>query len=270
MRVYNEQLVKAPYPFGFIGDGLTHCAVLALPSLQVCGFLPANLTLGEQDFTPKGTHPLILLFHQFADCQFSFPTFLPPMKFNEQTVGIPFTCIRASNRAPGLQGPYYYMPKLYLDDLWVWMIGRNYWGFDKEMAAVYIEKTRYTVASSAGRQIVSLAWSGSEVEPRPAVDGFPEFEPVRQMLTQPLISLSPAAPGPFVTLTDFDRSWNLGTVRPIPVVLDIDTVYLSGFEGGRYSTSEGSTEARPRLLGAYELSAQWWLSFPYLPPCSMP
>jgi hypothetical protein len=270
MRVYNEQLVKAPYPFGFIGEGLTHCAVLALPSWQVCRVLPANLALGEQDFTPKGMHPVILLFHQFFDCQFSFPTFLPPMKFNEQTIGIPFTGIPVSNQIPGPPGPYYYMPKLYLDDPWVWMIGRNYWGFDKEMAAIYIGENSYTVASNAGRQLVSLAWSGSGVEPRPAVDRFPGFEPVRQMLTQPLISVSPAALGPLFALTDFDRSWNLGTIRPIPAVLDIDPVYLPSFEGGRYSTSEDSSEARPRLLGAYELSAQWWLSFPYLPPCSMP
>jgi hypothetical protein len=270
MRVYNEPLVKAPYPFGFIGDGLTRCAVLALPAWKVRGFLPASLELRDQDVTPSGTHPVVLLFHSFTHCQFSFPTFLPPMNFYELTFGIPFTWIRASSVVPGGSGPYYFMPKVYLNDLWVWMIGRMHWGFDKEMAVVSVTETHYTVTSLAGRCLASLAWNDGEGEARPAVEGYDEFEPIRQMLSQPLISLSPAARGPFLTLTDFDRSWNLATVRPIRSVLELDPFYLPGFEGGRYATSGDSAEMLPRLLGSYELSAQWWLSFPYLPQCSTP
>jgi hypothetical protein len=263
--VYNEPLVRAPYPFGFIGEGITRCAVLALPAWKVRAFLPPDLELREQDVTPKGTHPVIWLFHGFIHCQFSFPTFLPPMKYNEQTFGIPFTSISVGQGVPGQAGPFYYMPKLYLDDLWVWMIGRNYWGFDKEMAVVNVSESSYTVASPAGRQLASLIWTGSGDEAQVAIDGGCHFDPIRQMLTQPLISLSPAAVGPFLTLTDFDRNWNLASIRPIRAVLDIDPLYLPGFEGGRYATSGDLAETSPRLLGSYEMSAPWWLSFPYLP-----
>jgi hypothetical protein len=269
MRVYNEPLVKAPYPIGFIGDGLTRCAALALPAPIVRSFLPASLELGDQDVTPIGTHPVILLFHGFNYCQFSFPTLLPPMSFHEQTFGIPFTRIQAGTAVAGASGPFYFMPKMYLDDLWVLMVGRNFWGFDKQMAVVTVTENCYTVTSHWGRRLASLSWGVGGDEPRAAREGYPEFEPIRQMLSQPLISLSPAALGPLLTLTDFDRSWDLGTVRPIHSDLELDPFYLPGFQGGRFATSRDSAEAQPGLLGAYELSAQWWLSFPYLPSCSM-
>jgi hypothetical protein len=267
IRVYNESPVKAPYPFGFVGDGLTQCVVLALPDWRVHGFLPGSLQLGEQDVTPVGTHPVVLLFHSFTQCQFSFPTFLPPMQFHEQTIGIPFTYIRANNSIPGGSGPYCFIPKFYLDDQWVWMIGRTYWGFDKEMAFVNSSNSLYAVTSLAGRRLVSLEWQDYENEVRSAIRGYPEFESVRLMLSQPLVSLSPAGVGPVLTLTDFDRSWNLGTVRPINGALEIDASYLPGFEGGYYAT--GGADADAPLLSSYELSVQWWLSFPYLPSGSL-
>jgi len=187
------------------------------------------------------------------------------MKFHEQTFGIPFTGIRAAVGVPSQPGPFYFMPRLYLDDLWVWMVGRNYWGFDKEMAVVQVTECSYTVSSSAGRQRASIVWSAGADEPRFAMDGYADFEPIRRMLTQPLVSLSPVAMGPFLSLTDFDRNWNLASVRPIRSVVDIDPLYLHGFDGGRYATSGALPESLPVLLGAYELSGPWWLSYPYLP-----
>jgi hypothetical protein len=152
---------------------------------------------------------------------------------------------------------------MYLDDLWVWMIGRTYWGFDKQVAFVSAANNRYAVTSRAGLCLVSLTWDECEDEVRSAVKGYPEFESVRLMLSQPLISLSPAAVGTVLTLTDFDRRWNLASVRPIHAVLEIDETYLPGLEGGYYTTP-GVNVGTP-LLGSYELSALWWLSLPYLP-----
>lgn len=265
MKVYNGQLVTAPYAFGFLGDGITRCAVLAIPSANVRSLLPANLELGDQNVAPTGTHPVVMLFHGFIHCQFSFPTFLQPMRFHEQTFGIPFTRVRASNYAPGGAGPYYFMPRLYLDDPWVWMIGRTYWGFEKEMAIVNASESSYTVTSLAGQRLASLRWSNGGNDPRPAMEDYHDFDPLRLMLSQPLISFSPVVQGTVPTLTDFGRNWNLATVRPIQSVLEIDRSYMQGFEGGRYVLSGDSVRSTPSLLASYELSAPWWLSFPYFP-----
>ena len=255
--MYNESLVKAPYPFGFIGDGVTRCMVLTLPVWKVRGFLPACMELSEQDATPEETHPVIFLFHGFVQCQFSFPTFLPPMQFNEQTIGIPFVRVRANDQFPAGSGPYYFMPKLYLDDAWVWMIGRTYWGFDKEMASVRVTCESYSVNNHSGTFLASLEWDG-EGKSRSAVEGYSEFEPIREMLSQPLITLAP-----HLALTDFERTWNLGTVRPIKATLRVSRSYLPGLEDGTFMSEKAT--AVSAVVGAYELSAPWWLSFPYVP-----
>jgi hypothetical protein len=268
IRVYNEAPVKAPYSFGFVGDAITRCIALALPSSKVRAMLPAGLGLCAQSVTPQGTHPVILQSHTFAHCQFSFPTMLPPMSFHEQTLGIPFVCVSA---APGLRaaGPYYFMPKLYLDDRWNLFIGRNFWGFNKELARVRVNAGSYTVTSMTGRRLAGLTWSVSGDEPRPAIGGYEQFEPVRKMLSQTPLSFSPAAVGPIPTLTDFDRSWNLGTVRRLRAVLDIDAAYCPRFSGGHYETADETGQASGWPALAFEVSAQWWLSYPYLLPGAM-
>jgi hypothetical protein len=190
------------------------------------------------------------------------------MSFHEQTLGIPFVCVSA---APGLPaaGPYYFMPKLYLDDRWNLFIGRNFWGFNKELARVRVNAGSYTVTSMTGRRLAGLTWSVSGDEPRPAIGGYEQFESVRKMLSQTPLSFSPAAVGPIPTLTDFDRSWNLGTVRRLRAVLDIDAAYCPRFSGGHYETADETGQASGWPALAFEVSAQWWLSYPYLLPGAM-
>jgi hypothetical protein len=245
-----------------MGNGITRCVVLALPSSAVSAMLPAGLDLGRQNLTPEGTHPLILQFHRFSECQFSFPTFLQSMNFHEQTVGIPFAYVRPGYGLPGGSGPYYFMPKLYLDDLWVLLNGRVWWGFNKEITSVQASDCRYTVTSLAGRRLVSLEWSVlGDADARP-VNGSAEWERHRQMLNQTLISGTPASAGIFFSLTDFDRRWNLSTARPLRSVLEVDPAYLPGFEGGRF-TASGQGGIDSPVLASFELCGPWWLSLPY-------
>jgi hypothetical protein len=254
-------LLTAPYPIGFIGDGLTRVVTVALPCSKVRTLLPSGLTLGEQDVTPPGTHPVVFLFHGFTECQWSFPTMLGSMNFHEQTAGIPFTYVW------GNLGPYYFMPKLYLDNAFVQMSGRWLWGLDKELAIMEATGSRYTVNSLAGRRLVSLSWSTHENNGHRDIAGYPEFEPVRRMLSQKLITVFPAAVGPWFTLTDFDRRWKLATVRPLRTWLEVDASYMPGLEGGCYPGLDGSPE-NACVPGSYELNAPWWLSFPYRPMTS--
>lgn len=213
---------------------------------------------------------MVFLFHSFMNCQFSFPTALPPMSFHEQTLGIPFTTVLAGRGVATGQGPYYFMPRLYLDDPWVLMVGRNFWGFDKELASVSVTNRSYAVTSSKGRGLVSLEWTDNgETETQPAIGGYPEFGAVRQMLSQPLISFSPVGIGPILTLTDFERSWNLGTVRRLQSVLKVDPRYVRGFDGGRFEAGSERENNKSTMCGSYEISAPWWLGYPYFPPGSV-
>jgi hypothetical protein len=259
--VYNEAPVKAPYPIGLLGDGITRCVVLAMPSSRVRSFLPPNLQLCPQDVTPPGTHPVILLFHSFIHGQFSIPTLLRPMDFCEQNFGIPFTTASPEYGAAAGLGPYYFMPRLYLNNAWVLMVGRYVWGFNKIFADIHVSANRITAARPPGQPLVSVEWS-AEGDPLPAIGGYSDFEPIRGMLGQPLISLSPAGIGPMLTLTDFDRAWNLATARPLQALLEIGPRYMPGLEAGRYASPGCGADAAP-ILASFEVSGQWWFSFPY-------
>lgn len=256
--------MKSPYPSGYIGDGVTRCVVLACSAWKAEKLLPPYLELSQQDVSPKGTHPLVLQFHDFSRCRFSLPNLLQPLKFHEQTLGIPFTRIRSRYGIGAESGPYYFMPKLYLDHPWVWTVGRNLWGFDKEMATLEVTRDRYVVTSFTGRQLATLGWYDGEDRAGSEVENGTEFEPIRRMLSQTLISLSPASMGPLLTLTDFDRDWGRGAVRPLRAVLEIDPCYVRGFDGGQFRTN-GARAREDSVICSYEISAQWWLSFPYLP-----
>ena len=205
-----------------------------------------------------------MLFHTFTHCQFSFPTLLEPMHFHEQTLGVPYVAMGPCGEWTD-PAPYYFMPRVYLDDPWVWMIGRTYWGFNKEMATVNVGETCYTISSPTGAPMARLAWNGSGGEARAAIYGYQDFDALRSMLSQPLISFLLSAAGPVPVLTDFDRNWNLATVRRIHPVLEILPCYQHGFEGEFREIPGEEERTGPALVGAYELSGPWWLSFPYPP-----
>jgi hypothetical protein len=252
--------LPAPYTYGFIGDSITRLVVLALPSASVRTWLPAGLELGEQNFTPTGTHPAIILSHRFIHCQFSFPTPFRSLNYHEQTVGVPFTYLRTGDGMADSLGPYYFMPKLYLDDFFV-LAGSIPWGFNKELASVNVTADHYTVTSTSGRRLASLAWSGESSHR--VVRGYTEFEPVRLMLSQLLITAFPAPIRPFFALTDFYRRWSLAKVRPLHTVLELEPSYMPGFNGVRHTAFGPSKSTDLSALGSFELLAPWWLSLPY-------
>jgi hypothetical protein len=257
-----------PNPFTTInlnGHGTMRGVTLALPSDRVRDMLPAGLELGDQSVSPPGTHPIILFFHDMFRAQMSIPTLLPNMTYHEHSVGVPFSYMSRGSITPGLPGPYYFMPKLYLDNFWATLGGLAFWGFPKEMATVVVTAETYTVTSFTGQRLTSLAWKNPEQPEYRPIWEFPNFEPVRQMLSQPIISMVPFAMGPFFILSDFDKAWEVATLRPIETSLEVDVEYVPGFSGGRYPASDWSPGIDASVLGSYELRAPWRLSLPYPP-----
>ena len=254
-------------PFAAInlnGTGTMRGVTLALPTDRVRDLLPAGLELGDQQVTPAGTHPVILFFHDMFRAQMSIPTLLPNMTYREHSVGVPFSYISRGSITPGFPGPYYFMPKLYLDNFWATLGGLVFWGFAKEMATVNVTAESYTVTSMAGQRLTSLAWKKLDGEHRP-IREYPNFEPVRQMLSQPIISMLPLAMGPFFILSDFDKQWETATVCPMQTSLEVDVEYVPGYPGGRTPASGWSPGIDQSVIGSYELRALWRLSLPYPP-----
>lgn len=247
------------------GDALMRGVTLALPTATVRNLIPAGLDLLPQDVTPAGTHPVILLYHDLFRAQMSIPTLLPSLTYREHSVGIPFTCVVGGATALPAPGPYYYMPILFLDNLWATLGGRLYWGYPKDLAAIELEAQRFSVRSLDGRPLTSLLWNDGVNDDRP-------FQPARQaqffqpslaMTSQPLITQVPFGAGPFFVLSDFDKDWDFASVRPLHTAVEITSAYVTGLDCGRYPREGWSDGIDTSIMGSYELRARWRISLPY-------
>lgn len=245
------------------GDGTFRGVTLALPTDQVRRMLPFGLELGEQDVTPRGTHPVIMLYNDLFRAHMNIPSLLPNLTYYEHTMGIPYSYVTRGPITRQSPGPYYYMPILYLDNVLAVMGGSMFWGYNKRLANFEIGNGRYTVFSNGDRRQASLGYAG-DAELRP-VSEFENFDPIRRMHDQPLISTVPLGVGPFFVASDFMHDWNATTMRPLETTLEIDAEYVQGFPPARYP-SRGTTKGIDQsVLGSYEFRGPWRLGMPHPP-----
>jgi Acetoacetate decarboxylase (ADC) len=258
--------MNAMNPFSAInlhGEGRMRSLTLALPTDRVRNLLPAGLELGEQAVTPPGTHPVVMLFNDLFRAQMSIPTLLPSLTYHEHTMGVPFAYVTRGGITAHSPGPYYFMPLLFLDSFLAVLGGVSIWGFAKRLASFQVTADRYTFSSTGGQRYASLTWKATGVH-RPVRD-YDQFEPIRQLLNQPLISMLPGSLGPFFTISDFEKQWDAATIQPLATALEIDLEYVTGFPGGRYPARGTSPGIDETVLGSYELLTPWRLSLPYPP-----
>jgi hypothetical protein len=256
-------------PFSAInlsGDGIFRGVTLAVPTARVEALLPPGLVLRAQSVTPAGTHPVIASFNDLSRAQMSVPSLMPVLNYNEYTLGIPYTYIARGGLNRNSPGPYYYMPKLFLNSTLAVIGGVAFWGFRKDPAFFHVEDDRFAIRTQGEQPLTSLSWKPTGAF-KPSGD-FVNFEPIRKMLDQPLISQVPPIGGPIYVVSDFDRRWDVATVRPLETTLSIEEDFVPDCKSfatctiGRGTTAPGIDKS---VLGSYELVAPWRLSLPYLP-----
>lgn len=253
-------------PYSYVrlqGTGLTRGVTMVLSTAEVRELLPQGLELGEQDLTPPGTHPVILLFHDMFRVHMSIPTPLPNMTYREHSIGVPFAYVAHDFVGSLNPGPYYFMPKLHLDDFWAVLGGRLYWGLAKHLARFSVDGSNYEVMERDGEPITSLHTTDAPGAYAPVV-GHAGFAPIRAALDQPIISMAPLGMGPFFVLSHFDKDWGRAQVRSIATCMHIDRAYVPGLPTGAYPWDEAPFGLAAGPLGSYEYRAPWRMTLPYL------
>lgn len=248
-----------------IGNSTMRGITCPIPNNVVREMLPPGLELGPQCVTKDpGTHPVMLFFNDIFRVHPSIPALLPPVSYHEFQIGIPYTYLSPGPALPGVNGPYYFMPRLCLDHWLPILWGISCWGFAKEMASIRVAQSRYQVTSPAGEPVALLDWRSGEVGSYGSIGDYKFFEPIWQILNQTLISRAPTPAGPFFALSDFEKNWDTATLAPLQFAIQLDADRRTGLLE-RLSFSDWSPSIETSALGAYELRVPWQLSLPYPP-----
>ncbi len=271
--------MKTINPFSGInlyGEGVFRGVTLAIPDDVVRPLLPPGLMLGPQDDTRGGTHPVILSYNSLANARMSVPSLVPALTYSEFTLGIPHTYIARGEIDATSPGPYYYMPRLYLNSWWAVFGGIGFWGFPKAYAGFDVGASHFRVRATSGERLTSLTWE-TDGDPQRPVDSIRDiddryrfFLAVRRMLDQPLVSQVPPQGGPIFVVSDFQRRWDAATMRPLTTTETLEPSFQPNFkmkQGASLDATQSlhSVGIDDNKLGSYELIAPWRLSLPYLP-----
>ena len=250
------------------GSGVMRNVTLELPTPLVRSFLPPGLELGAQNMTRSGTHPVIMGFHYMIDEQTSLPSLMPPLTYSEHSMGIPYCYVTYGVPSPYAPGPFFYMPKLFVNNALAALGGRMFWGYNKELATIGNTENSFTVYNALNQPVLSLHYE-LVGEPKP-VTAYRDFPLQQQAISQPLVSHWPFGLGPWYVAAGFPKVWQVATLQPMRAVVDIHAEYVSGLGTGRYPPTGHSSGIDSSVVGSYVLNAPFELSYPYFPLPNMP
>lgn len=251
-------------PFSWVnlvGDCISRNVTLCWPKEQVRALLPVGLELGEQSLTPPNTHPVCMFFNDALRVHLTIPNLLPNMTYHEHVLGIPYVYTNKAAPLSNHYGPYFFMPRLLLNDYWAWLGGRLLWGYQKVLAKASVTANNYQMMNEKGQPLVSLDFrADGEYQD---VWSMPNFEPVRQMLDQVMLSQLPLGTGPLSVVTRFDKQWSVAKIRPISTVVRVEQAYYPGMPCGRFPAEGRMVGLNQTPLGSYEILSPWRLTIPY-------
>jgi hypothetical protein len=230
-----------------------------LPPGLVLGPYPSDLNIDSD------CHPVVLCFNDVFRAHLSVPSLIPNLTYHEFHIGVPYTYLSSGTLQEGTNGPYYFMPRLYLDR-WLPIIGGvSFWGLAKEPARIHVTENSYRVTSLSGQPLASLSWNTTSEDAFTAAP-YSLIIIIRAILSQTMVSRMPAAVGPFFSLSDFIRYLDIPI--PIPTTVEVDALNIQvqpreGLRAEEWQPGVGSS-----VLGGFTAFVPWVLSLPYLPPRS--
>jgi uncharacterized protein with NAD-binding domain and iron-sulfur cluster len=174
--------VAAGLKAGFEASGTIDARVVVrtIDASHARSLLPRGLELAPQPITPRGRHPVVLIFGEDT-----FDAWFGRMEYREVLIAIPFVQ-RADTHVPH-RGPFCYMPRLLLDSRAPRLLGNLLYGYEKAPARIESDDARFVVHGPEGALLATLSSSeaGDPVHPSAAADALAD---VRRLLEQPTIS----------------------------------------------------------------------------------
>ncbi len=228
-------------------------ALFALPTHIVQGMLEPGLTLAPQDLTPAGQHPVLLLFGWQSDVR---PNRMPfgGGRYMEFIVSVPFVKHAHPRLDKDCPGPFIYMPRLYLDQLFPTLLGIWGYGYNKKLATIQADQNDYTVyRRSTQNALISASYqatgkTGSETD-------FPHFSLTRKPYALPLISRTRFGQWHY---SFYDFALGQALIQPIEMTIKVYSPEVGGLPPGTYTVPSIQKQG----LGAFFITTDATISNP--------
>jgi hypothetical protein len=241
------------FPIHGVGTYDANMMVAGWDRALVASWLPERLELMSSGITGADTHPVVFAFgHQEA----VHANLAPPlqMSYREFIVVVPF--VRFKGASYDYDGPYAFMPRLYLDEVVPTMLGWLY-GYDKQLARVRGDDFYRVHTATLDRPIIQGRFREDTSPERPILE-LPGFEAIRAIFEQPLVGQW--AIGPYVSsFLRFGLADALG--RAASGDVDVRQEFLGGLEVGRTAYDP----LREGALGGFRMRVPWTLTAPAWP-----
>ncbi len=240
------------------GKGIyrTRAIVLRLPAAAVAAMLPAGLSLATAD--ASGTHPVLLFFGTQSDVRANLWPF-PGWTYHETVIGIPD--VQALDATLAYQGPFAFMPRLWLDKLAPVLAGVLGYGYAKQLARIETSPHRYTVHDRAGPLLADAQFAPAGPAGKP--DHFSGWGGIERLLDQPLLA-EPARGIQIGSVLSF-RTQTLKRVQPLSATVTLAPGAVPHFTGGTFTAAglDGET-------AAFEMESHWRITPPMPRACFAP
>ena len=217
--------------------------------------LPPDLELAPQPYTPRGQHPLLIMFNNtWLQTNSNLESISEKLhlglnlNYYELIVMIPY--VQFKDETYNSDGPYCFLPVLYLDSLAAVAGGRIFWEFNKEMADFSVKPDSFTVSKFSSQTNLLSGVTKSTASRQPA-DSIANFEKIKPILQLPVIEH-----GPYGYVSSIYKIL-LDNVDIAPTEMDINNLDSLFLPRGHIN----SPAITQNPLGAFLMDYNWKLSY---------
>jgi len=197
-----------------------HIMVTQLPRSEVEKVLRSGLRLSDLATNPgtaTAMHPIIILAGRQTELTWNvpgWPTLPEQNNYNELMLLIPFV-----TSATGTKW-HNYVVRMYLDSADAVTVGNQWWGYQKEMAALTIPAATGTISVSQGcdRKFEATTTAAS---------GLANYSELQKILSMPILATLNPTSNPVDSCSYFVFDWTAAQAQPENVKMSFEKTFLS-------------------------------------------
>ena len=231
------------------GQGIycSRVAVLRLPADTVAALLPAGLSLLPH---ADGTHPVVLFFGRQNDVRPNIWP-LPGWNYHEAVVAVPD--VQAADPRQVYQGPFAFLPRLWLDRIAPVLAGLLFYGYAKRLERISEDGEFYSIRDAAGAMLAEARFTAGG--PAGRAKDFPAWATIETLLNQPI--LAEPTPGVEIGSVLSFRTHKIRRLVPLAARIVLAPDAVPGFAGGTFTARGLDT-----LPAAFEMVSHWRITPP--------